>query len=465
MLGPENVGLITGEEQENPDAPVICATAEAAPLRNGGVLVIDECHWLSDPQRGWAWTSLLVGGNFTHVHAIADPAAAGIVAKLVPDAKITERIDHPRLAPLQYKGATNYWSMPKGSALVAFSRKAVLALAEALKEHGRKPAVLYGALPPIARAAQIERLVKGDADIIVTTDVIGHGINLPLTAVGLAETQKFDGETRRGLYLWEAAQILGRAGRYGHGTEIGATYSVTGLNWFTSPAPFIQEATEAAAGRMGTRWNMPAKAQLRPTLGELNVETAGELYDAVRAFTVTTQQAAEILPVRPFDSLPVLAKLQALVHIGKGQESKLPLDTIWNLAMCPVDDLELIKDTAGARIGNQKAVNRMENHANIAKVKETAPLERLEGAAAKARDLRAVLMASGDLPNITLEEAVTYERLAGEALVKALARRNSTQGYGKCNSCGKACNPWFTECDSCHHSHRRSWYTDDDWDY
>ena len=43
--------------------------------------------------------------------------------------------------------------------------------------------------------------------MIVTTDVIGHGINLPLRAVAFAETDKFDGKQRRPLRVWEAAQI------------------------------------------------------------------------------------------------------------------------------------------------------------------------------------------------------------------------------------------------------------------
>lgn len=54
---------------------------------------------------------------------------------------------------------------------------------------------------------------RGELDFIVTTDVIGHGINLPLCSVVFAETDKYDGNTHRPLMLWEAAQIAGRAGR------------------------------------------------------------------------------------------------------------------------------------------------------------------------------------------------------------------------------------------------------------
>src|SRR5260370_13957863 len=40
-LGEEAVGLVTGEERVNPGAPIICCTAEMAPMR-GETLVLDE---------------------------------------------------------------------------------------------------------------------------------------------------------------------------------------------------------------------------------------------------------------------------------------------------------------------------------------------------------------------------------------------------------------------------------------
>ena len=48
---------------------------------------------------------------------------------------------------------------------------------------------------------------------MVCTDVIGHGLNLPLDAVLFISTSKWDGRRMRPLHLWELAQIAGRAGR------------------------------------------------------------------------------------------------------------------------------------------------------------------------------------------------------------------------------------------------------------
>ena len=63
MFGADKVGMLTGDASVNPDAPIITATAEVLAnqaLREGadtdvGVVVMDEFHYYSDPDRGWAW--------------------------------------------------------------------------------------------------------------------------------------------------------------------------------------------------------------------------------------------------------------------------------------------------------------------------------------------------------------------------------------------------------------------------
>jgi superfamily II RNA helicase len=63
IFGAENVGMITGDSGVNQDAPIICCTAEILAniaLREGsaaelGSVIMDEFHFYSDPQRGWAW--------------------------------------------------------------------------------------------------------------------------------------------------------------------------------------------------------------------------------------------------------------------------------------------------------------------------------------------------------------------------------------------------------------------------
>ena len=79
LFGSRNVGMMTGDSAVNPDAPIICCTAEILAnlaLRQGGggrggsgqaegrqdehsaaiaQVVMDEFHFYADPQRGWAW--------------------------------------------------------------------------------------------------------------------------------------------------------------------------------------------------------------------------------------------------------------------------------------------------------------------------------------------------------------------------------------------------------------------------
>lgn len=454
-LGTERVGMVTGEESINPDADIICATAEAAPLDKGGVLVLDECHWITDPDRGWAWTRALISGRFDTVHAICDPRAADLVLSLVTDAQAATTKAHPRLSSLRYAGQVDFTKLPAGSALVVFSRAAVLAAAEALRAAGRTPAVLYGALPPAARADQVAKLASGEADIMVCTDVIGHGINLPLTAVALAEGSKFDGTSRRPLYLWEAAQILGRAGRFGIVDE-GLTFTPAGLQWFSADPKLIKQATSAAAGLTSTAWPIPKAVPLRPTLGELAVDSAEQLPAALSAFALTSQRATEFLPVRPFDATTALARLQGLLSIGRG----LDVASVWALTMCPVDNYELIMVSARSLLHQPASIGRLNALIRSASLPGRASLEEAEKAANLARDLRAVSLATGGLPGLTPTQASELEEAAGLRVVAALDKPGMMAGYGSCDECGRECPPWFSTCQACY---RRARF--DEWDW
>src|SRR6188472_1034633 len=63
VFGAADVGMLTGDASVNPDAPIICCTAEVLAniaLREGtradvGLVVMDEFHYYGEPQRGWAW--------------------------------------------------------------------------------------------------------------------------------------------------------------------------------------------------------------------------------------------------------------------------------------------------------------------------------------------------------------------------------------------------------------------------
>ncbi|WP_284218631.1 DEAD/DEAH box helicase, partial [Klebsiella pneumoniae] len=68
IFGASNVGMMTGDATVNPTAPIICATAEILAnkaLREGdqcpvGLVIMDEFHFVADPDRGWAWQVPLI---------------------------------------------------------------------------------------------------------------------------------------------------------------------------------------------------------------------------------------------------------------------------------------------------------------------------------------------------------------------------------------------------------------------
>ncbi|MBW1773017.1 MAG: DEAD/DEAH box helicase [Deltaproteobacteria bacterium] len=70
-FGPGQCGILTGDRKENPDAPIIVGTTEI--LRNqlydamhkgtrigADLVILDEAHYLSDPERGVVWEEVLI---------------------------------------------------------------------------------------------------------------------------------------------------------------------------------------------------------------------------------------------------------------------------------------------------------------------------------------------------------------------------------------------------------------------
>jgi len=65
------------------------------------------------------------------------------------------------------------------------------------------------------RRREAERFAGGESHILVATDAIGMGLNLPIRRVLFSTMTKFDGEDDRPLGVAEVHQIAGRAGRFG----------------------------------------------------------------------------------------------------------------------------------------------------------------------------------------------------------------------------------------------------------
>ena len=211
--------LTTGEEEDRRDGDThVAATAEKLDLNaRYDVAVIDECQMIADPQRGYAWTRAILGVLAPEVHLCAAPEARELLIRIIESTGDTwEEVHHLRKTPLVCMDhEIDFTRVKPGDALITFSKTGVLSVAEDLRQRGKKPAIIYGALPYSTRRRQVEGFLNGDMEYVVSTDAIGMGLNLPIRRIIFMDTQKFDGVERRDLKPSEIQQIAGRAGRYG----------------------------------------------------------------------------------------------------------------------------------------------------------------------------------------------------------------------------------------------------------
>ncbi|MCI5825125.1 MAG: DUF3516 domain-containing protein [Arcanobacterium sp.] len=271
LFGAHNVGMVTGDVSINANAPIICATAEILAnisLRDGaaadvGVAVMDEFHFYSDPQRGWAWQVPLL--ELPHTQQVLLSATLGDTSFFTKDLErrtgrpVTLVANAERPVPLHYR-----WSLDPISEVISdlvathmapvyvvyFSQREAVAGAQALLgmaliSREQKEQIAYalgsfkfgpgfgrtlskllrsgigvhhaGLLPRYRRL--VERLAQaGLLAVICGTDTLGVGINVPIRTVLLSSLAKFDGTRMRHLTAREFHQIAGRAGRAGFDT-------------------------------------------------------------------------------------------------------------------------------------------------------------------------------------------------------------------------------------------------------
>ena len=220
--------LITGEERELVEgAQHTASTIEMMnPSKLVDVAIIDEIQMLQDPDRGSAWTAALVGVQARQVFVCGSNAVTAACLLVIESLNESVEITHlQRMTPLVLEDESlcgKRYSKPKlkpklqkGDAIIAFSRKDVLTFSARFRQWGFTVASIYGALSPEVRRHESERFCNGSADILVATDAIGMGLNLPIRRVIFSAVHKFDGVASRLLNATEVRQIAGRAGRFG----------------------------------------------------------------------------------------------------------------------------------------------------------------------------------------------------------------------------------------------------------
>ncbi|MBS5985719.1 RNA helicase [Clostridium paraputrificum] len=211
--------LQTGEEELITEgATHVSCTIEKLDLkRQYDVAVIDEIQMIDDSQRGAAWSRALLGVRAKEIHVCGASNSREILEEIINDCGDPyEIIEYKRRIPLEVQDkAFNYNEVEEGDAIVVFSKKRVLELAEEYSSKGIKASLIYGDLPPEVRRKQYEQFVNKETKILITTDAIGMGVNLPIRRIIFLSVKKFDGEEVRFLTSQEVKQIAGRAGRQG----------------------------------------------------------------------------------------------------------------------------------------------------------------------------------------------------------------------------------------------------------
>jgi superfamily II RNA helicase len=271
IFGAANVGMVTGDSSVNPDAPIVCCTAEILAnlaLRQGAdapvdQVVMDEFHYYGDPDRGWAWQVpllllpraqfILMSATLGDVTSIADdlsrrtgrptaritgverPVPLHFSYSRTPVHETVEELLQTGQSPVYIVHFSQAAAMERAQALSSIrivSREQRDAIAEAiggfrfttafgrtLSRYVRAGIGVHhaGMLPRYRRL--VETLAqRGLLRVICGTDTLGVGINVPIRTVLVTALTKYDGQRMRQLSAREFHQIAGRAGRAGYDT-------------------------------------------------------------------------------------------------------------------------------------------------------------------------------------------------------------------------------------------------------
>lgn len=210
----------TGQECiEEADSRVVASTIEMADFdENYDIAVIDVAQMVTDPDRGHSWTKAILGIRAGEIHICMSPAAEQAIIHLIElcrDDYEIERYERKTALICEDEPFVFPDDVRKGDALIVFSKKSVLDVAGRLEEQKINASVIYGSLPPEIRRRQMHLFNSGRTKVVVATDAIGMGLNLPVRRIVFLQAEKYDGVSRRPLLVSEIKQIAGRAGRFG----------------------------------------------------------------------------------------------------------------------------------------------------------------------------------------------------------------------------------------------------------
>lgn len=339
-LAPLRLLALEGQEElEKRGCPTSFLTGEERDLREGATFwsstiemmdmnrivdaaVIDEVQLLSDADRGWAWSAAMIGAPAKRIIMTGSPDCVPLVEDLARYLGEPLSVRHlERFNPLAvHESASDLDHIEPGTAVVCFSRRDVLGLKQHLEQRNRV-SVIYGNLSPPVRREEARRFRSGETKVLVATDAIALGLNLPIKTVIFYSTWKFNGREEVRLTPSEIRQIGGRAGRYGK-HDAGFVGALTHADLVAVRDAFDQPPDP-----------LPIRAQVRPGLqhvltmsGVLNSKSLARLLDLFRRRI--RFDASQLVASVPDEMLELAALADA---------TGMPLEDRFVFACAPVD--------------------------------------------------------------------------------------------------------------------------------
>jgi ATP-dependent RNA helicase SUPV3L1/SUV3 len=339
-LAPLRLLALEGQEElEKRGRPTTFLTGEERDIREGATfwsstiemlnfdrvvdtVVVDEVQLLADTERGWAWSAAVVGAPAKQIVMTGSPDAVPLVreiANYLGEPLEIRRLE--RFTPLEvHEEVSDLDDIDPGTAIVCFSRRDVLGLKQHL-ESKHRVSVIYGNLSPQVRREEARRFRSGETKVLVATDAIALGLNLPIKTVVFYTTWKWNGREDVRLSPAEVRQIGGRAGRYGkHDAGFVGALSYTDLD-------YIRGAFEDPVAPL------PSQAQVRPSLQHVqtmsSVLKSASLARLLDLFRRRIRfDASQLFASVPDDMLELAAMADA---VG------MPLDDKFTFTCAPVD--------------------------------------------------------------------------------------------------------------------------------
>ncbi len=305
-FGAANVGMLTGDASINPQAKILCCTSEVLAnmaLRSGDLLdapyaVLDEFHYYSDHERGWAWQVplitltktrfLLMSATLGDMSPIAErlERATGVAVANVTSVVRPVPLDFEyQETPLHETIETLLGANRAPVYVVNFTQRECAELAQSLTSMGMTSreereairaelgdfrfdtpygkeirrfltfgvGIHHAGLLPKYRLLVEQLSQKGMLKVICGTDTLGVGVNIPIRTVVFSKLAKYDGEKVQILSVRDFKQIAGRAGRKGFDDR----------GWVVAQAPeeAIERKRSAAKGKKGKKGPSPSQPQ------------------------------------------------------------------------------------------------------------------------------------------------------------------------------------------------------------